>query len=272
MNNYLDLTNSTVFITGGCGLLGTQHIEAILENGGTAVFCDINQKQVGDQVANFKNRNYDNIHGFRCDITKRNELKKISHELKNKGILVNCLVNNASINPTVSSNNNGLTPLELIEDADLLNDYMVSIVGALNCSIVFSEHMKELNKGVILNISSDLGVIAPNQDLYSHIRFNDVYVSKKPVQYSIHKFGLIGLTKYLATYWNNFNIRCNALAPGGVFNGQPHEFVEHISSLIPMKRMAKPNEYKAAVAFLCSEASSYFNGSVLIADGGRSVW
>ena len=90
--------------------------------------------------------------------------------------------------------------------------------------------------------------------------------------YSIIKAGLIGLTRYLATYWADNNVRCNALSPGGVFHGQDDEFVRRLSALIPMGRMARKDEYRATVQFLCSSASSYMNGQNIVMDGGRSVW
>ncbi len=86
------------------------------------------------------------------------------------------------------------------------------------------------------------------------------------------KHGLIGLTKYLATYWNEQSVRCNALSPGGVYAGQNDVFVSNLVKLIPMGRMAQPDEYRGAIAFLCSDASKYLNGANLVMDGGRSVW
>ena len=94
----------------------------------------------------------------------------------------------------------------------------------------------------------------------------------KPVGYSISKAGLIGLTKYLATYWPEKGVRANAICPGGVEATQSQEFLTEITKRIPLGRMAKPHEYQALVAFLCSEASSYLTGAVISADGGRSVW
>ena len=94
----------------------------------------------------------------------------------------------------------------------------------------------------------------------------------KPVTYSVIKAGLVGLTRYLATYWADQGVRSNALSPGGVFNGQREEFVQRLSNLIPMGRMAERDEYRAAVQFLCSDASSYMNGQNIVMDGGRSGW
>ena len=93
----------------------------------------------------------------------------------------------------------------------------------------------------------------------------------KPVTYSVVKHGIIGLTKYTASYWAKKNIRCNAIAPGGIFNHQNKKFVNKINKLIPLGRMAEINEYNDLILFLCSKASSYITGSVVVADGGRTI-
>ena len=126
--------------------------------------------------------------------------------------------------------------------------------------------MSKFKKGVIINVSSDLGIIAPDQRIYKKSGF------VKPVTYSVVKHGIIGLTKYTATFWNKKNIRCNALAFGGVYNNQDSLFLSKIKKLIPMNRMAHKNEYNSAIIFLISDASSYMNGSVTTIDGGRTAW
>ena len=125
--------------------------------------------------------------------------------------------------------------------------------------------MAKFNQGVILNISSDLGIIAPDQRLYKSSNFT------KPVTYSVVKHGIIGLTKYTASYWGKNNIRCNAIAPGGILNNQNKDFIKKINRLIPLNRMAKKNEYNGLILFLSSDLSSYLTGSVIVADGGRTI-
>ena len=157
----------------------------------------------------------------------------------------------------------------LLEDWDF--QLKVGLKGAMLCSQVFGQEMAKRGEGIILNIASDLSVFAPDQRLYKKDGLRPDQQPVKPVTYSVIKHGLIGLTKYLATYWAEQGVRCNALSPGGVYNGQSDEFVQKLIELIPLKRMASKDEYRGAVQFLCSDASAYMNGQNFVMDGGRSV-
>ena len=149
----------------------------------------------------------------------------------------------------------------------------VGLTGAFLCSQIFGSAMAKSGRGgIILNISSDLSVIAPDQRLYRKDGLTTDMQSVKPVTYSVIKAGIVGLTRYLATYWTDQGVRSNALSPGGIFNGQGEDFVKQLSRLIPLGRMAGSDEYRAAVQFLCSDASSYMNGQNIVMDGGRSSW
>jgi NAD(P)-dependent dehydrogenase (short-subunit alcohol dehydrogenase family) len=131
--------------------------------------------------------------------------------------------------------------------------------------------MARRGRGVILNIASDLSVIAPDQRLYRKPNTPEDEQPVKPVTYSVIKTGLVGMTRYFAAYWAAAGVRVNALSPGGVTNGQPEEFVTRLTGLIPLGRMARPDEYRGAVQFLCSGASTYMTGQNIVIDGGRSV-
>ena len=128
------------------------------------------------------------------------------------------------------------------------------------------------NGGSIVNISSDLGLIAPDQRLYAKKGVDDNLQNVKPVTYSIVKTGLIGLTRYLATYWADKNVRCNAMCPGGVENGQSNDFLQEVSLRIPMSRLAQADEYQGTLLWMLSDASSYLNGAIVPIDGGRTAW
>jgi NAD(P)-dependent dehydrogenase (short-subunit alcohol dehydrogenase family) len=193
------------------------------------------------------------------DVTDKESIQSCADNIDR----VDILINNAALNPKmVTKGDNNFETYSL----DNWNKSLaVNLTGAFLCSQVFIKKMVDANiKGVVINIASDLGVIAPDQRIYE----NDV----KPVDYSVTKHGIIGLTKYLATYYADKGIRINSLSPGGVYTNQSKDFVERLSKLIPMGRMADKHEYKGAVVFLCSNASSYMNGHNLIMDGGRTVW
>ena len=174
------------------------------------------------------------------------------------------LINNAASDYVPSGSNKDFS-LENFNLNIWNKDIEVSLNGSFICTKIFGSIMASKKKGVILNISSDLSIIAPNQDLYKSFNFI------KPVTYSVVKHGINGLTKYTAAYWAEKNVRCNALAPGGIFNNQKKSFLNKIKKIIPLKRLAKKNEYNDLILFLCSESSSYITGSIVIADGGRTI-
>jgi NAD(P)-dependent dehydrogenase (short-subunit alcohol dehydrogenase family) len=202
-------------------------------------------------------------------------VERFSEELANKKIRVDILINNAARNPKVSNKTDFVKSqrLETLDMEEWFDDLHVGLTGPLLMSKVFGGLMAVDGKGgVIINIASDLSVIAPDQRLYSIEGSKDNEQPVKPVSYSVVKTGLVGLTRYLATYWADKNVRVNALSPGGVFENQPSEFVSRVQNLIPMGRMADRSEYRGAIQFLCSDASSYMTGHNLIIDGGRSIW
>ena len=158
-------------------------------------------------------------------------------------------------------------PMEIWQD-----DIAVGLTGAFLCTQVFGKQMEKQKSGVILNISSDLGIIAPDQRIYRKDGLPEEKQSVKPVTYSVIKHGLIGLTKYTATYWAKDGIRCNALCPAGIENGQDEEFISKLTNLVPMGRMAAKDEYQSTVLYLISDASAYMTGATVIVDGGRTCW
>ena len=269
-----DLKDKVAVITGGSGLLGQKHAQAIAEFGGKPVLLDLDASLV-KEAAEIISKNYGTeCLGFECDITIKENLSKIKKKLIKKFKRIDILINNASNNPKMEklTGNNSWSQFENFPEDVWEKDLAVSLKGSLFCCQVFGTEMAKNRAGVILNISSDLGIIAPDQRIYIKKGFSEKMQNVKPVTYSVVKHGLIGLTKYLATYWSEKNVRVNALLPGGVFKNQPDEFLAKLSNLIPLGRMAHEDEYKAAVIFLVSDASSYMTGANLIMDGGRTCW
>ena len=271
-----NLQGKVALITGASGLLGQQHAEALLETGAKVVMTDISKDGLASAKKRLSERfNESLICERQMDVTDIASVKQTSEYLIQNNINVDILVNNAAIDPKVGISKSMLesSRLENFDLATWNSQLSVGLTGAFICSQTFGNQMV-LNKvaGVILNIASDLSVISPDQRLYIDEKKPKDMQPVKPVAYSVIKSGLIGLTRYLATYWSAEGIRCNALSPGGIFTNQDDVFVKRIKKLIPMNRMAEKDEYRSVVQFLCSDASSYMNGQNIVVDGGRSVW
>ena len=273
MLNRYNLNGKRALITGGAGLLGVKHAEALIEIGAEVILTDISKDIMAQAIEEICNNNPDALINHRyMDVTDIESIQIINEEFQDLGG-INILINNAAIDPKVVNNAN-LINSSRIENFSLdewENQINVGLTGTFLCSKIFGTTMAERKDGVILNISSDLSVISPDQRLYRKEDIDESNQPVKPVTYSVIKTGLIGLTRYLATYWAKDGVRVNALSPGGVYNNQDGEFVARLSSLIPLGRMAEINEYMGAIQFLCSEASSYLTGQNIVMDGGRSV-
>ena len=269
-----DLTGRVAIITGGGGMLGYQHAATVAGLGGTPVLIDISTQGLQKNSALLHAEFGNEVLSLEVDITAPESVQASLVEVLERHNQVDILINNAARNPMMEESAGvDFSRLENFPADQWRLDLAVGLGGAFNCSKAYGGWMAAAGRGgVIINIASDLGVIAPDQRLYKISGREDHLQPVKPVTYSVVKHGLIGLTKYLATYWCDQGIRCNALSPGGVYTGQNELFVRNLVKLIPMGRMAEPDEYRGAIAFLCSDASSYLNGANLIVDGGRSVW
>jgi NAD(P)-dependent dehydrogenase (short-subunit alcohol dehydrogenase family) len=263
-----DLSERVVAITGGAGLLGRRHAQAVAGAGGVPVLLDVD----ADAAAAAAHEVDGEAHAIACDVTSQDSVVAALAEVLDRHDRIDALVNNAARNPKVESGTGEWSRLEDFSLGEWNADIAVGLTGAFLCSKVFGTEMARRGGGAIVNVASDLAVIAPDQRLYRQEGVPDDKQPVKPVTYSVVKTGLIGLTRYLATYWADAGVRVNAISPGGVYTGQSDEFVARLTQLIPMGRMAQPDEYVGAIVFLCSDASAYMTGQNLIIDGGRTAW
>ena len=271
-----DLEGKTALITGGAGLLGVEHAQALLDCGATVVLTDVSQAcLISSSELLSRDSEINRIMTFTMDVSNLEAIQAVAEELVATGKRIDILINNAAIDPKVKVEQ-GVLETSRLENFSLDQwnlQIAVGLTGAFLCSQVFGSGMsRDGMGGVILNIASDLSVFSPDQRLYRKDGVSEAMQPVKPVTYSVIKAGLVGLTRYLATYWVEQGVRANALSPGGIFDSQGDDFVQQISSLIPLGRMANRDEYRAAVQFLCSDASAYMNGQNIVMDGGRSVW
>jgi NAD(P)-dependent dehydrogenase (short-subunit alcohol dehydrogenase family) len=268
-----DLTGRVAVVTGGAGMLGQRHAEAIAAAGGTPVIVDLAVADPVEKARRIGDRYGVPALGTNADVTDALQVKHLLATVLDEFGSVDILINNAANNPKVDAstvpNWSRLEqfPLELWNA-----DIAVGLTGAFLCSQVIGTEMARRKKGVILNVASDLAVIAPDQRLYRQPELKEDEQPVKPITYSVVKTGMLGLTRYLATYWAQDGVRVNAISPGGVFAGQDEEFVTRLTKLIPLGRMANQDEYKGAIVFLCSDASAYRTGANVVIDGGRTTW
>ena len=272
--NLFSLAGKVIIISGASGLLGRQHADAVAASGGIPILLDLNQSNLDTQALEIKEKYSVDARGYAVNITDEKSIEANCETVVNTYGKIDALVNNAANNPKVENSSKvNFSRLENFPLAVWEQDVAVGLTGSFLCAKYYGHVIsKNPDGGSIINISSDLGIIAPDQRLYKVDGLPEDQQPVKPVTYSIVKAGIIGLTRYLATYWANKNVRCNAICPGGVENNQNEAFIEEVIKRIPMNRMARLDEYQGLLVFLLSEASSYMNGSIISADGGRSVW
>jgi len=267
------LEDQVVVITGSTGLLGREHALAVLGQGGRVALLDIDQVKLEEFEESLTEEWRNRTASFLCDIRDGVRVLEVSKLILLRFGTITGLINNAAINPSVEKNTDKFERLEDLTFDSWQTQLDVGLWGALVCSRIFGKIMIDIEvSGSIINISSDHGIMAPNQNLYKLPGIPKDLQPVKPVTYSIVKHGIIGLTRYLSTYWADSNLRVNALCPGGVLNGQNQEFLNRFNELVPLGRPANADEYRGSIVFLLSKESSYMTGSVLVVDGGRSVW
>ena len=276
--NLFDLTGKVALITGAGGLLGPKHAEALIEYGAKVIMTDWHEDRAIEK-ANELNEMYgeDSAIALFMDVTDKESIDKVMDKVYNElNLKIDILINNAAKDPKVKKGDGNLKPDSRFEGMsfEYWNEGLSAAVnGTFLVTQSVTNKMLEYNtKGVVLNISSDLGVIAPDQRLYRKEGVPEDEQNVKPITYSAAKWAVLGMTKYLGVYFAQKNIRVNALSPTGVYNNHPEEFVKKLSNIIPMGRMADIDEYKGAIVFLCSDASSYMTGENVVIDGGKTVW
>lgn len=263
-----NLSNKTAIVTGALGLIGKEHCKALSEAGANVVVADLDEKL----CVEFANTLSTKSIGFSIDVTIPGSLKKCRDKVLETFGRIDILVNNAAINdmfenPKAASEQSKFEnyPLDLWQKS-----VDVNLTGVFLCSQIFGSQMAKQKSGSIINIASTYGIIAPDQSLYKKEDGSQSFY--KPPAYSATKGAVIMFTRYLAAYWGKDGVRVNTLSPGGVENSQDDYFIQKYSAKTPLGRMAKPDDYKGALVFLASDASSYMTGANLVVDGGWTCW
>ena len=236
--NKMKNKNMISIITGGAGFLGKQIFESLLELNHKKIIIIDNNKKIIESFKKVYKKFKNKFIIYEADICSERKILEINSEIINKFKKIDILINNAAIDLKPQKKRKKKESFFDTPISSWNREVAVSLTGSLICSKIFCRSMSKNKFGIVLNISSDLSVIAPDQRLYEHLNI------VKPISYSVVKHGLLGFTKYLASHLANKNIRVNALSPGGISNKQDKLFVKKIKSLIPLKRMAKKMSIK----------------------------
>jgi NAD(P)-dependent dehydrogenase (short-subunit alcohol dehydrogenase family) len=254
------LAGRVAVVTGGAGLIGKALCRALSEAGAEVFVADTDEARAKKVVSDIKANGF--TAGFiKLDITSEDSIKRVVAKIIKKSGKIDIWINNAY--PRTSDWGN---KLENVKTESLRKNVDMHMNGYFMCCQNVLEEMKKKKKGVLINIGSHYGVLGPNFTIYEGTKMT------MPAAYSLIKGGVVNFSRYLATYYAPYNIRVNAVCPGGVFNNQDPKFVEKYKKLVPLNRMAVPADIAGPILFLCSDAASYITGQVIMVDGGLSAW
>jgi len=270
-----DLTGRVAIVTGGAGMLGLRHAEAIAEAGGTPVLADLSPEALEAGARHLRERTGVDALAVEVDISSRDRVQAMVADVLNELGRIDILINNAAL--TVRGGSETLEgyfapfedyPLELWQRA-----LDVNLTGTFLVTQAVGRVLVEQRRGVVLNIAAVYGMVSPDHRIYEGI-LNQYggQAFNTPISYSATKAAILNFTRYLATYWADKGIRVNSFSPGAVFDEHDETFVRNLTSRIPLARMAHKDEYKGAIVFLVSDASSYMTGTNLVVDGGWTSW
>jgi NAD(P)-dependent dehydrogenase (short-subunit alcohol dehydrogenase family) len=258
------LVGKTAIVTGGTGLIGKKHCEALKAVGANVVVADIaqaNPKAFAETLG-------ENALGVNIDVTNESSLIEAKNEILARFGTIDILVNNAAINdmfenPELAAS---LSAFEKYPLESFRKSLEVNVLGVFLCSQVFGAVMAEQGSGSIINIASTYGIVGPDQSIYRNEAGEQLFF--KSPSYPTTKGAIINFTRYLAAYWGNKGVRVNTLSPGGVENSQDEYFVKNYSAKTLLGRMATSSDYQGALIYLASDASAYMTGGNLVVDGG----
>ncbi|HWU16447.1 MAG TPA: SDR family oxidoreductase [Devosia sp.] len=259
-------------VTGGLGQLGREFARSLADAG--AKVAIYSRRPVGaDKLAELFPGRQDCIRVYEASVSDKAALEAATDALIADWGVPHILVNNAGIDskPDGQADQNG--PFETYPQKYWDDIIDVNLTGVMLCSQVIGARMAAAGRGSIINVGSIYGIVSPNQALYAYREKRDGVPFFKAVSYAASKSGLVNLTRYVATYWAEQNVRCNLISFGGVKTGSfDKEFVDNFLERVPMRRQAEKDEYNGVIQFLASDASSYMTGSNVVVDGGFTAW
>ncbi len=268
--NLFNLKGKVAVVTGGAGILGEHFCAGLAECGANVAVVDVRAEKAKRLAQTLHTQYKVKTMGIGCNVAEPKSVKAMVSQVVKKLGRIDILQNNAAC----KSEDFGafFAPFEDYNLDEWRKIMAVNLDGMfLVAQAIGKQMIKQREGGSIIQTASIYGIMSPDHRIYK----DSLYLGRQintPAVYTASKAAIIGLTKYLATYWASKKIRVNTLTPGGVESGQNDEFKRNYSSRIPMNRMAKASEMVGALIYLASDASSYVTGQNIIVDGGLSSW
>ena len=265
----MELKNKIILVVGAAGLIGSEFSQSLIDNGAICILADRDSSKLNKLKKKLNCNKPNQIDIKKVDILNEKQIISLRKYINIRYKRLDGVVNLVANDPKMTNNK---TNFKTFEDTNLLEfqkDLNVGITGMMLVIKHCVGLLKVSKNASVVNIASDLSIISPDHRLYSKKKKD---YNSKPISFSIIKHGVVGLTKYLATYYGSQNIRFNSISPGGILHKQKKNFQKKISKLIPLGRMANIKELSSSLIYLLSDKSSYTTGTNLIVDGGRSVW
>jgi NAD(P)-dependent dehydrogenase (short-subunit alcohol dehydrogenase family) len=266
-----DLSGRVGIVTGGAGIIGRELVRGLLTQRANVVVADIDGKAAAAFAAGLRDEFHDNcVMAITTDVTNAKSVQKMVAQTVRQWGKIDFLLNNAALFGTDPKDY--YAPFEEYSLEEWRRIMAVDLDGVfLVAREVGKQMVAQRTGGSIVQTSSIYGVMASDPRIYKGSTFKG-YAINNPAVYSAAKAGVVGLTRWLATYWADQNIRVNAIAPGGTMAFENDVFMRKYSNRVPMGRMAYSSEMVGAVIYLVSDASSYVTGQCLMIDGGLSAW
>lgn len=264
----MELKNKTILVIGAAGLIGSEFSQTLINNGATCLLVDRDNIRLKKLKKKLSYGLSNKTEFKKIDILNEKQLVTFKKYIRSKYRRLDGLINLVANDPKIDKKKN-FKSFEQTNLFEFQNDLNIGLTGMMLVIKNFISLLKISKNASVVNVASDLSIISPDHRLYSKKNRN---YNSKPISYSIVKHGVVGLTKYLSTYYASQNIRFNSISPGGVLNNQNKNFLNKVSKLVPLGRLANIQELNSSLIYLLSDKSSYTTGINLIVDGGRSVW
>ncbi|MFD9704513.1 glucose 1-dehydrogenase [Lentzea sp. NPDC059081] len=248
----MTLAGKSVLVTGAAQGIGAAIAELCADQGAAVVVVDVQEAQ-GEELARSINARGGECCFVRADVTRAAEVDAAVRLAVERYGRLDCAVNNAGIDGERSL-------LHLSSDDNWAAVLAVNLTAVRLCMKYELARMNEQGSGAIVNVSSAAGLVGVDQGLSAYVAA---------------KHGVVGLTRAAALEYAKKGIRVNAVCPGVVRTPMldallrdgivTNEFAE---GMHPFGRLAETAEVAEAVAWLCSDASSFVTGHPLAVDGG----